>query len=446
MNNIVNNKNILLKNNLSIWELENIDSSNEELYMSYYNNECLSSKFHNSFLLDKNKEKIDFIEKLVYDLSLFHLKNIDMDIDDNIEIEFLFKTSVSKMHIEEDNYANEIGKLSSTPILSILLQFNDTNNPLLITNIDEESYKYKNFTGENKNLCIIFPKKMRNIVFDCNYYHSEINIFNNDIIDSENEISNMLVINIWHNYKPIKIPIYNCEKYKKHIFNKCKESNFLFKKNNIINIISLNENEQILTKDFFSDMLYKKNVDFKFLSKIFNRENIYQGLYIINETNETNNIEHPLKKMDINYIKYNNLIEKLTILPNIINDIDIKNIIKKFKKYGILNNNNDELFNYVIQNISTRICETIRNSFEIDNVYNIIIDEIKLSSQISTDLNTTIIASVILKDDIIYNDSNEKCNEIELKKGSLVIQNNNFSNKNVNEQIILEFFINVQSI
>jgi hypothetical protein len=453
MNN-TDTKNIIIKNNLSIWELEPINSSNEELYLSYYNNECLTSlKFHSVFLLDKNKEKYDFIEKLVYDLSLFHLKNMNLVIDENIEIEFWFKTSGTyddrAVHIDEDVYSKDMGKLTQSPILSIILCFNDNNNPVFISNINEESYKYKNFTEENKNLCIIFPKKMRNIVFDGGYYHSEINIFNYDINIFQRELRNMLVINIWHNYKPIKIPIYNSEKYKHHNYNKCEDSNYLFKKNNIIKNISLNESDKILNKDFFSELLYNNNTNFNFLSKIFNKEDIYQGLYIINETNIDTNIdikEHPLKKLYINY-KNIDWIGKISILPNKINESEINNIINQFTTYGELIYT-DKLFSYVINNISTHIFESIKNCFELNNTYNINIEKIMLTNEISTNFNTTIIASLILKDDIIFTSINQDKNreEIEIKKGTLVIQNNEYKNKNMNDQIILEFFINIETV
>jgi hypothetical protein len=133
----------IIKNNVSVWELEPVDSSKEELYMSYYTNESLLSlKYHSAYILDNNKNRFDFIEKLVYDLSKFHLKNINMDIDkDNIKLEFWFKTTDSYgrvMHTDGDDNAKALGKPSPVPLMSILLYFNNNNNPTLITNIDEE--------------------------------------------------------------------------------------------------------------------------------------------------------------------------------------------------------------------------------------------------------------------------------------------------------------------
>ena len=61
-----------------------------------------------------------------------------------------------------------------------------------------------------------------------------------------------------------------------------------------------------------------------------------------------------------------------------------------------------------------------------------------------TNDDTTIIASLFLNDDLIHNESSSE--EIEIKKGTLVFQNDNYKNKLKNNQIIIEFYINIEDI
>ena len=440
----------IIKNNVSVWELEPVDSSKEELYMSYYTNESLLSlKYHSAYILDNNKNRFDFIEKLVYDLSKFHLKNINMDIDkDNIKLEFWFKTTDSYgrvMHTDGDDNAKALGKPSPVPLMSILLYFNNNNNPTLITNIDEESYKYKNFTDENKNLSIVFPKKMRSIVFNGGYFHSEINLFNDE--NEIQELRNMLVIDVWHNYNPIRLPLYNSNKYQSHMYDKNDGSNYIVKRNTVVKQISLS-NDSVLKNDFFLDILYRNhNRCYKFLSKVFNKENIYEGLYvIINNIKNDNNIqkEHPLKKFNAKYDKYIDWREYIGIFPNVINDEIIYTIQNQFIDYGELSNDS-ELLLYIMKNISINIIyKKLIENYNLDDTYKINIEKIILSNKISTNNDTTIIACLVLNDDIIHKESSNE--EIEIKKGTLVFQNDNYINKLHSNQVLIEFFINIENM
>lgn len=438
----------IIKNNVSVWELDPIDSSKEELYMSYYTNESLLSlKYHSAYILDKKKNRFDFIEKLVYDLSKFHLKNINKDVDgDDIKLEFWFKTTDSYgriMHTDGDDNAIAIGKVSPVPLMSILLYLNNNNNPTLITNIDEESYKYKNFTDENKNLSIVFPKKMRSIVFNGGYFHSEINIFNDE--NEIQELRNMLVIDVWQNYNPIGLPIYKLHKYQSHMYDKNDESNYIIKRNTVAKQISLYDS--VLNNDFFSNILYRNdNRHYKFLSKVFNKENIYEGLYVINNANnevKTQN-EHPLKKLNAKYDKYIDWIAYIGIFPNVINDVIIYTIQNQFIDYGELLNDN-ELLDYIMKNISTNIIyKKLIENYNLDDTYKINIEKIISSKKMSTNNDTTIIACLFLNDDIINKESSNE--EIEIKKGTLVFQNDYYINKFHSNQLLIEFFINIENM
>jgi hypothetical protein len=287
---------------------------------------------------------------------------------------------------------------------------------------------------------------MRSIVFNGGYFHSEINLFND-----ENEIQdlrNMLVIDVWQDYNPIGLPLYNSNKYQSHMYDKNDESNYTIKRNTVTKQISLYDS--VLNNDFFSNILYRNdNRCYTFLSKVFDKENIYEGLYvIINNNNKNNEIkkqnEHPLKKFKANYDKYIDWREYVGIFPNVINEIMINTIKDKFIRYGELLNDS-ELLLYIMNNISANIIyKKLIENYSLDDTYKINIEEISLSDKLTTDDGTTIVASIFLNDDVIEKESSNE--EIEIKKGTLVFQNDNYINKFHSNQVLIEFFINIENM
>jgi len=295
--------------------------------MAYFTIECFKTlKTKSAYILNKNNNNFNLIEKIVYDIAKFHLDNMNLDIqDESICIEFWLKTNgtyIKNMHIDgDDNESVANNGLSSSPFFSTVLYFNDNNNPLFITNIYIESYKYKKFT--NKNLYFVFPKKMKNVIFNPKFYHREINIFNEDI---DNNFRNSLVLNIWKNHIPLNLPFYNLNEYDNYIFKR--EDKFInFIKNENFHKIDI-KNKLKLDDNFFSDILYKNSdkyyKNFKF---IFENNNIYDNTFSIFESenliNCSNNLNTKLKQnFNKNNIIFNLDLESINVFVNFIIDLD----------------------------------------------------------------------------------------------------------------------------
>jgi hypothetical protein len=120
---------------------------------------------------------------------------------------------------------------------------------------------------------------------------------------------------------------------------------------------------------------------------------------------------------------------------------DIKKyILTNFKKYGDLDISED-LFNYIIKNVASDVCNKIKSTYSfIDEQYKIIIQNISLSQKITTNENNTIISSICLYDDFLFKKDD---NEIIVNSSSLIIQNSFYKNKS-EHQIFIEFFIDIE--
>lgn len=430
-----------IENKLSLYDVEFSDLCKEKIYRSkpedYANimkTECMMSiDTFQAYILNKQKQEFDFIEKTVYDLSKFHLQNINKDIqNENITIEFWFKANKTykrEIHVDGDDNAIPYRGFSPSP-LSIILYLDDNENPTMITNINKESYKYKKL--DNKELCFIFPKKMKSIIFDGKYYHSEINIFDTD----DNADRNILVIDIWEDYIPLRLNFYESKYSTDYMPN---ESLLQITENNIINEIPINN--KIINDEFFLNLLYKKSLD---SCKIFKdiipkSSNLYDGFYYIR--NPYNRINPNTKRLeDPDYITTRRWNEDIHITSDMIDEEIKTHIVKNFTKYEELNYNNI-LLDYILKTIAIKVCDKIKETYLLDDTCNIKIQKICLSQNITTNENHTIIASISLYDDYLYkNDTSD----IIIKPHTLILQNGFNKSKN-KSQIWIEFFIDIEN-
>jgi len=79
----------------------------------------------------------------------------------------------------------------TTPELCLLFFLSDTSNPIIFTNIDNDSYKYKE-VSENDNIIVFIPKKNTHIVMNHSNYYRFINMY--DKIDKPKYIK----IRVWN--------------------------------------------------------------------------------------------------------------------------------------------------------------------------------------------------------------------------------------------------------
>jgi len=154
-----------------------------KLWKVNYNNfeeqiiNCIKQYKKGLLLLDVCKNNFDLIEKVVYDIAMFHFKRLNIIFNQKEHyIEFWFKDSLYKnklhnlettnsFHCDCDEDERKINKKMYNPLMSCVSYFNNNEFPMLLTEINFEEYKFKNF--ENKNsIQIIFPEKNKQITFD----------------------------------------------------------------------------------------------------------------------------------------------------------------------------------------------------------------------------------------------------------------------------------------
>jgi hypothetical protein len=211
--------------NINTWNItftqNNIDNYDIHSLLHYY---FMTRNDSMSYLLNPNLEKYNIIEKIVYDIAMFHFRRLGIEYNkDEYYIEFWFKgTFKSTCHIDTDEYEREFNcdfKYENGPILSCVTYFSESNIPTIITDITSDDYKNDNYSEKNK-IFLSFPKYLKQITFNGGkYYHGTCKIFENDI--SINRY--VLVINLW-NGKQNKIPyfdnhIFQYTNYKKEMIN-----------------------------------------------------------------------------------------------------------------------------------------------------------------------------------------------------------------------------------
>jgi hypothetical protein len=280
------------------------------------------------FLLDTSKTNFELIEKVVYEIAMFHFNRLNINFDPNEHfIEFWFKNIISKnddknsnninsFHYDCDENERQMNNKQFKPLMSSVNYFNDNDFPLLLTEIDLEEYKFKKF--ENKtNIQIIFPKKNKQITFDGTKYHGVVDIFNkiNDDTDTEFE-RYMLAINLW-NRKPLNIDYY--ENTSNAEFSK-EDKIVTIESNNVIKELVLEKN--VLDFGFYEKMLYDKK-NFTIPQEI--SELVKNQMDINNYNNESSNFKITYKKCDDSLTEKNSNFSNMVKSINVINTIDNSN-------------------------------------------------------------------------------------------------------------------------
>jgi len=292
-----------------------------------------------TYLLNTNKEEFDLLEKYIYDISMFHFKRLNIEYNKDINyIEFWYKNKVNfdnKFHFDCDEYEKKVNNNYIYPLLANIIYLNDNIYPTLITNIDLEKYKYKEFDNE-KNIKIIFPKKNKHISFNGANMHGVYELFEET---KKDEARHILAINLW-NKKPTNVEYYNSKEIEK-IYNKeikliniDPETNL---KNNIIvkDVLNFDFFENLLYKNIhkypiFSDLLKESYNDGAYFFEIEEKKDEY-NLKIIEKTKLINDIEN-IKTIDS--IVSNNRFLQRFILNNIYSEDTCNWIINESELYS----------------------------------------------------------------------------------------------------------------
>lgn len=205
-------------------------------------------------LLDLSKSEYSLFEKVVYDSAFFHFKRLNIDIKNNdyfIEFWCKNKFDTHKLHVDCDEYLKKTQLEYVYPILSCITYFNDNLNPTIITNVDLEKYKYKDFETQ-KELFLSMPTCNKQITFDGHFYHGSTILSENH----KQEKRYIIAINLW-NTKPTNIDYYIPDTDNKQLF--LKEENLVTIDTYENNIQTINVCKKIINYNFFDDILYSND-------------------------------------------------------------------------------------------------------------------------------------------------------------------------------------------
>jgi len=299
------------------WQIENIDCDLSNIIYNYFTGDFL----FNTKLLNTNQYNFNLLEKYVYNIALFHFKRLNIEYtSDTHYIEFWLKNNVNlnNFHFDCDEYEKNNNNNFIYPLLSNIVYLNDSIYPTILTNVDLENYKYKDFQNE-RNIMIVFPKKNKHITFDGSKRHGVSLVFEEDKLNDPRYI---IAINLW-NKKPS-----NVEYYQKTQIEKTYDNNI-----QVINIKPCDEiKNNIIVKDklnydFFENLFYKKTNICSIFSDLLKNKFYENNSYIfkIEEKNEE---------------KHEEVIKNTKLLNDIENIKTIDNIVSnnRFLQRCVLNN------------------------------------------------------------------------------------------------------------
>jgi hypothetical protein len=296
-------------NNIDIWNIEfNID--NQKITDLF-----LNVKIDLSLLnLLKSKNEYSSIEQIVYNIALFHFNRLNLTLDNSTFVEFWFKSvpDTDNFHLDCDEFIKSTQNKYVHPLLSCVTYLNDHNCPTILTDIDYDTYKYKDFEDQT-SLFLSFPRFGKHITFEPNKFHGISNVFNNDNYKNDRY---MLAINLWDK-QPENIPYFDANTNEQNI-------------NVIVTNISKIDNpfETIIVSkttinfDFFERLLYHKenNLFLRFEEFILQNNTNHSFKIILNQETEKTKLERELKN------KYGNIIDD-------INSIMDENTVIRYNRF-----------------------------------------------------------------------------------------------------------------
>lgn len=324
-------------NKIDIWEIKH---SYDNKLIDYVNINC--NKIN---LLDLSKEKYTLYEKFIYDTAMFHFKRLNIEITDSHFVEFWCKNKFDthKLHVDCDEYQKQKNLKYVYPLLSCVTYLNDNPSPTIITNVDMDCYKYKDFNSQT-NIYLSIPKCNKQITFDGRFFHGSTHLKQPD-----DDPRYIIAINLWDK-RPTNIEYYNSVNDDSLIYSK-DVKNFIIDCQEDC-IMTLNVNKKLINYDLFENLLYNTNdsICYRFNELIEGRNQDFHSYKIqFDNTIEKKELELQLKNKygdiidDINEImnekiklKYNRFLQRFCY--NKIYTPDICNyIINECEKYATNN-------------------------------------------------------------------------------------------------------------
>ena len=283
---------------IDIWKLTHLFEN--DMLVAIDNNVKLSTR-----LLDLSKNQYSLLEKFVYDTAMFHFKRLNIDITkDECYVEFWCKNKFDThcLHLDCDEHEKKTRLNYIYPVLSCVTYFNDNPCPTIITNIDLETYKYKEFETHTE-LFLSLPKSNKQITFDGKHFHGST------ILKSEDDIEKryIIAINLWDK-RPSSVDYYNNSENNTEIFTK--DTRFTLEHEDD-GIETINVNKTVINYNLYDSILYNQSKDTcyvfnKFIqdaSQTVNSKSSY--LFVLDNTIEKKEFESKLKN------KYGDVIDDI---------------------------------------------------------------------------------------------------------------------------------------
>jgi hypothetical protein len=383
--------------NINTWNItftqNNIDNYDiHSLLHSFFN---LGTKL--TFLLNTNQDKYSLIEKMIYDISIFHFKRMGIEYNkDEHFIEFLFKHMFqSTCHVDSDEYDRHFNSkfnYENEPLLSCVTYLSESNIPTIITDIDRNDYENDNYSEKNK-IFLSFPKYLKQITFHGGkYYHGVSKVFVNETYVNRY----VLTINLWKK-KPVKVPYFdnhifqytNFLKHKKEIIDVTIDSNI-----DLLNITKIEKsarflienNESLIHKSLFTEYFKITNGQYCDLfyrfSNILNENNFekYELIELSNHIPLSDGTEiiqqTAVKNIDENIIKKDIFTKQRMIEKSFFDHVTCHWIINTTEKY-LMNKKNGLSLSIInidsLKNIQSFIGFSLENLFntKINTFYNL---------------------------------------------------------------------------
>jgi hypothetical protein len=292
------------------WQIE-VSANLSDIIYENFTTEILND----TKLLNTSQDNFNLLEKYVYDISMFHFNRLNIEYNSSTHyIEFWCKNSVqlNNYHFDCDEYEKKTNNNFIYPFLSNIIYLNDSIYPTVLTEVDLEKYKYKEFQNE-KNIIIVFPRKNKHITFDGSKRHGVTSIFEEDKI---NDARYIIAINLW-NRRPVNVEYY--QKYQKNVANVY---------NNTIPIVNITQIydygvtdiivKNILNYDFFENLFYKRQ-NCSLFSDLLKKQGNDNNNYIFKIIEKQNDEQNDEQKI-IKHKKLMNDIENIKTIDNIVNN------------------------------------------------------------------------------------------------------------------------------
>jgi hypothetical protein len=297
---------------------------------------------------------------------MFQFKNLNIEYNpDKYYIEFWWRNDVYRsFHIDcDEKYRKETNKYL-LPLLSNIVYLSDSHYATILTNIDLEDYKYKEF---NNNISVSLSKKGKIVSFDSKYFHGVSDIFENIDSGITTQGRSALMINLWDK-KPKDILYY-------------KESeNNIFHKNNTIKFIKEPDPQYIKYnvkyEELLEKLLYEKcySVLYDFGKEIYKKYNT-TNFMINNSTFMFSNKDNTKSSNESIIIspkqKCENKIQSFFIKNSYSYDICQWILFEMKEKNNIEIVKNMVIFNFILLSLNNTILPKIQNKYQIVNVMDV---------------------------------------------------------------------------